>query len=55
MQILPVEKGGYLTKMRIETEMSESLTLWQTTIEIMKPKSIQGVGNSRKSVETETA
>ena len=27
---------GYLTKIRIETEISESLTLWQTVIEIMK-------------------
>ena len=27
---------GCLTKIRIETEISESLTLWQTTIEIMK-------------------
>ena len=27
---------GYLTKIRIETEISNSLALWQTTIEIMK-------------------
>ena len=27
---------GYLTKIRIETEIFESLTLWQTTIDIMK-------------------
>ena len=27
---------GHLTKIRIETEISESLTLWQTTIKIMK-------------------
>ena len=42
MQIFTVDKkggwgaDGYLNKIRMETEISESLTLWQTKIEIMK-------------------
>ena len=38
MQILSVEKGtvGYLSKICIKTEISESLTSGQTTIEIIK-------------------
>ena len=38
MQILSWKKGsyGYLTKIPIETEISESLTLWEITMEITK-------------------
>ena len=45
---------GYLTKTHIETGISESLTLWQTTIEMVKVHIHKSVGNSRKSLESQT-